>query len=61
MLVIGAVCDKCGRYEVFQNHSTKGVLVSMLRKKGWSIGKGRVRGLCEYTLCHMCRNAGKEV
>ncbi len=58
MLVIGAICDKCGRSELFQNHDTKKELIRMLRNKGWSIGKGRTFGAKDYTLCPYCRRGG---
>lgn len=60
MLIMGAICDECGRSEVFQNHDTKKVLIRLMRKNGWSVGKGRTFGLKEYTLCPICRRGGSK-
>lgn len=57
MLMTGAVCEGCGETFFLRGHASKKELVTHLRSKGWSVGRG-TGGMGERTCCPFCKRKG---
>ena len=65
MLIVGAICDRCGDEILFYDHWHKRDIVGALRRKGWTVGKAApnpseyVADHQERTLCPRCKRGQK--
>lgn len=58
MLISGAICDKCGKQELWTTNMNKGIAISRIRGEGWSVNPNVINEAghkTERTLCPKCR------